>query len=141
MLNRKLYLHKIKQLKQKINDISLLLEQELKTSNEEEQSVRIELLNKQNIYQLQIQNILSLLSTKADSSLLIGHKYLLDVNGQSREVMIVAPDEADPTKNMISTNSPLGKALENKNQGDTVLCETPAGQVSYKIQSKSALLG
>ena len=141
MLNRKLYLHKIKQLKQKINDISLLLEQELKTSNEEEQSVRIELLNKQNIYQLQIQNILSLLSTKADSSLLIGHKYLLDVNGQSREVMIVAPDEADPTKNMISTNSPLGKALENKNQGDTILCETPAGRVSYKIHSKSALLG
>lgn len=43
--------------------------------------------------------------------------------------------EANPSEGRLSLNSPIGKALEGKKQGDEVEITTPAGQTTYKILS------
>jgi len=46
---------------------------------------------------------------------------------------IVGAAEADPTKGLISNESPLGAALLNKRKGQKVKVQTPAGETSFKI--------
>ena len=46
---------------------------------------------------------------------------------------IVGSEEADASKGMISTHSPLGHAALGKKKGDTFSFETPSGTMSYKI--------
>lgn len=46
---------------------------------------------------------------------------------------IVGSTEADPTAAKISNESPIGAAIVDKNQGDEVVVETPAGKLKYKI--------
>ena len=51
------------------------------------------------------------------------------------EYKIVGSTEANSLKGKISNESPVGKALLGKQVGDTVIVETPAGEVSYKVLS------
>ena len=46
---------------------------------------------------------------------------------------IVGSQEADPMNGAISEDSPLGKALLGKNEGDDVTVDAPAGPVEYKL--------
>ena len=46
---------------------------------------------------------------------------------------IVGSQEADPMNGTISEDSPIGKALLGKNEGDDILVDAPAGQVAFKI--------
>jgi len=46
---------------------------------------------------------------------------------------IVGSTEADPTAAKISNESPIGAAIMDKNQGDEVTVQTPAGEMKYKI--------
>lgn len=46
---------------------------------------------------------------------------------------IVGPQQANPMKNRISDESPVGKAILGKKKGATVSVETPAGTLKYKI--------
>ncbi len=46
---------------------------------------------------------------------------------------LVGSHEADPAQNKISNVSPIGKALMDKQIGDTVLISTPGGEFSLKI--------
>ena len=46
---------------------------------------------------------------------------------------IVGSQEADPMNGAISEDSPFGKALLGKNEGDEVTVDAPAGPVEYKI--------
>lgn len=48
---------------------------------------------------------------------------------------IVGEDESDSKLNRISYNSPLGKALIGKEEGDTVIVKAPKGDVEYEIES------
>jgi transcription elongation factor GreA len=48
-------------------------------------------------------------------------------------VTLVSSAEADPDQNMVSNESPLGKALEGRAKGDKVTVEAPAGKVTYLI--------
>jgi transcription elongation factor GreA len=48
---------------------------------------------------------------------------------------IVGSNEADPTANKISNESPIGMALMHKTEGDEVLVEVPGGRSRYKILS------
>lgn len=56
-------------------------------------------------------------------------------NGGPKEVtyQIVGPVEADPLEGKISNESPIGKALIGKKEGDKVEIETPKGIVHYSI--------
>lgn len=46
---------------------------------------------------------------------------------------LVGPTEADPTKGMISHESPIGKALIDQRVGDLVEATTPGGVIQFKI--------
>jgi transcription elongation factor GreA len=46
---------------------------------------------------------------------------------------MVGPKEADPRNGRISHESPIGKALLGHHEGDSVIAETPGGQVKLKI--------
>jgi len=49
------------------------------------------------------------------------------------EYKIVGSTEANSLKGKISNESPVGKALMGKKVGDTVIVETQAGEISYKV--------
>ncbi|MFN0110838.1 MAG: GreA/GreB family elongation factor [Blastocatellia bacterium] len=46
---------------------------------------------------------------------------------------LVMPEEADSEKGLISTTSPIGKSLLNKEEGDEVTVQTPAGKRVFEI--------
>ena len=49
------------------------------------------------------------------------------------EYKIVGSTEANPRENMISDESPIGKALIGKKVGDEAIAETPGGEIKLKI--------
>lgn len=53
--------------------------------------------------------------------------------GKKKTFEIVGPYETDPDAGRISDQSPLGAALINKKQGDTVVIETLRGTEEYRI--------
>ncbi|MGI6561829.1 MAG: transcription elongation factor GreA [Clostridia bacterium] len=59
---------------------------------------------------------------------------LLDLEfDEEVEYRIVGSTEANPSKNRISNESPVGKALMGKKVGETVEVMTPGGIVKFKI--------
>src|SRR5881296_2973312 len=60
---------------------------------------------------------------------------LLDVesNGEKLVYQLVMPEDADATKGLISTTSPIGRALLNKEAGDSVKVATPGGPREFEI--------
>jgi transcription elongation factor GreA len=46
---------------------------------------------------------------------------------------IVGSAEADPLDGKISNESPIGKALLGARVGDTVMAETPNGEINFKV--------
>ena len=53
--------------------------------------------------------------------------------GEEIEYQIVGSTESDPTKLMISDESPVGRVLVGSKVGDEVVAETPAGELKFKI--------
>lgn len=62
---------------------------------------------------------------------------LEDEEGDEQIFRIVGPDEFDPKKGWISIDSPVGKALMGKNEGDEVTVDRPAGRVTWTITEVS----
>jgi transcription elongation factor GreA len=61
---------------------------------------------------------------------------LLDLNNSKEiEYQLVTTEEADAAKGLISTTSPIGKALLGRRKGDEVTVETPAGKKAFEIVS------
>ena len=46
---------------------------------------------------------------------------------------LVMPEDADAEKGLISTSSPIGKAIMNREEGDAVSVTTPAGTRRFEI--------
>jgi transcription elongation factor GreA len=65
----------------------------------------------------------------------VGSKVTIQVEGrkEKEEYTMVGAAEADPIHGKISNESPIGKALLNKKEGDKVQVETPAGILSIKV--------
>ena len=55
--------------------------------------------------------------------------------GTSYEFTIVGSTEADPARQRLSNEAPLGKALIGRKKGETVEVQTPRGMTVYKIES------
>jgi len=53
--------------------------------------------------------------------------------GDTFEVRVVASIEADPSRDLISNESPMGMALLGASAGETVEFETPDGNKTYKV--------
>jgi transcription elongation factor GreA len=59
---------------------------------------------------------------------------VLDVHKEVKiEYKLVTTEEADVEKGLISTTSPIGKALLNRKVGDEVQVATPAGQKEFEV--------
>jgi transcription elongation factor GreA len=53
--------------------------------------------------------------------------HVTDGNGETIAYRLVMPEEADPSKGLISPSSPIGRALLNKEPGDEVTVQAPNG--------------
>ena len=62
-----------------------------------------------------------------------GSKIVLEIFGGEKEYTIVGSTEADPYKNKLSYESPIGAACLNKSAGDVVKAVTPGGEIEFKI--------
>src|SRR5437868_592981 len=59
---------------------------------------------------------------------------VLDTNKDVKvEYKLVSTEEADAEKGLISTTSPIGRALLNKKVGDEIQVTTPAGQKDFEV--------
>jgi len=46
---------------------------------------------------------------------------------------LVMPEEADAAKGMISTSSPIGRAILNREEGDEINVTTPSGSRTFEL--------
>ena len=63
----------------------------------------------------------------------IGSEIKVDFKGKKTTMKIVSSVEADPLKNYISNESPLGKALMKAKLGDTVKLKVDGNTIEYKV--------
>jgi transcription elongation factor GreA len=59
--------------------------------------------------------------------------HVVEGNGEKMTFQLVMPEDADAEKGMISTTSPIGRALINKEPGDSVKVITPGGTRHFEI--------
>jgi transcription elongation factor GreA len=53
--------------------------------------------------------------------------------GDTIVYQLVMPEEADAEKGMISTSSPIGRAILNKEEGDEIKVTTPSGARQFEL--------
>jgi transcription elongation factor GreA len=63
------------------------------------------------------------------------HITIQEGNYPAEKYQVVGPKEADPKKNRISHESPIGKAVMGKGIGDIATADTPGGIIQFKIVS------
>ncbi|MEP2770855.1 MAG: transcription elongation factor GreA [Fulvivirga sp.] len=54
-------------------------------------------------------------------------------NGAAFSYMLVSEEEADLKANKISVQSPIGKGLLGKKEGDSAKIQTPGGEIEFEI--------
>ena len=59
--------------------------------------------------------------------------FVREGNGDKLTFQLVMPEDADASKGLISTTSPIGRALLNKEAGDAVRVVTPGGIREFEI--------
>jgi transcription elongation factor GreA len=59
--------------------------------------------------------------------------HVVDGHGEKLVFQLVMPEDADAAKGLISTTSPIGRALINKEPGDSVKVATPGGTREFEI--------
>jgi transcription elongation factor GreA len=59
--------------------------------------------------------------------------HVVEKNGDKLVYQLVMPEDADAAKGLISTTSPIGRALLNKEPGDMVKVVTPGGTREFEI--------
>ena len=59
--------------------------------------------------------------------------HVTESGGETTVYRLVMPEEADPSKGLISPSSPIGRALLNKEPGDEVTVKAPNGMRRLEI--------
>jgi transcription elongation factor GreA len=59
--------------------------------------------------------------------------HVVESTGERLVFQLVMPEDADAAKGLISTTSPIGRALLNKEPGDSVTVVTPGGTREFEI--------
>lgn len=72
---------------------------------------------------------------KAAPKVSVGNSIVLhdEASGEELRYTIVSPREVDPTRGKISSNSPIGKSVIGRTQGDIVEITAPAGKLRYRL--------
>lgn len=71
--------------------------------------------------------------SKKKDVVLLGHRVTVEINGSEKTYQILGSTESNPSKGIISQNSPIGSALLGKKVGDEVEVEVGEKKVKYKI--------
>jgi transcription elongation factor GreA len=58
---------------------------------------------------------------------------MIEDNGEKVTYQLVMPEEADAAKGLISTSSPIGRAIVGKTEGDEIKVVTPNGTRQFEI--------
>lgn len=109
----------------------------------EEDKCFSDMLEQQALVREQIQNIEEMLrniqiihpSSELHSSIMIGSTvtFMEKPDNKQETYKIVSPIEANPSKNKISAESPIGKGLLGHKEKDNVCIETPSGEIEIYI--------
>lgn len=76
----------------------------------------------------------SIINFVNDGRIAIGCRVTIkDANGELQKYCIVGREEADPKMGKISNESPLGKALLGRKEGETIEFQMPAGKTEITI--------
>jgi transcription elongation factor GreA len=59
--------------------------------------------------------------------------HVVENNGEKLVFQLVMPEDADATKGLISTTSPIGRAIQNREPGDSIKVTTPGGTREFEI--------
>ena len=59
--------------------------------------------------------------------------HLKATSGDVLVYQLVMPEEADAEKGLISTSSPIGRAILNKEEGDEITVTTPSGTRAFEL--------
>ena len=70
---------------------------------------------------------------KGDNKVQLGSKVTLKAGSKTKEFQIVGTVEADPLNGKVSDESPIGRALLGKKEGEDVEIKTPVEASTYKI--------
>jgi transcription elongation factor GreA len=65
--------------------------------------------------------------------------HLKEANGAITVYQLVMPEDADVEHGLISTASPIGRAMLNKEEGDEVTVTTPAGSRQFELVKLSTI--
>lgn len=106
---------------------------EYSSARQEQERVESRIAEIENI----LQNVEIIKKPKGDSKVQLGSTVKLSNGGKSKQFQVVGTVEADPLNGKISDESPIGKALLGKKEGDTVEIKTPAETTMYKIDDIS----
>jgi transcription elongation factor GreA len=81
-----------------------------------------------------LNNVELITAPNGDSKVQLGSRVKLQSSdGKHKEFQVVGTVEADPLEGKISDESPLGKAVLDKKEGDEVEIKTPVETATYKI--------
>lgn len=89
-----------------------------------------------NILKLEHQlNQAVIIKPKSNDRVSVGHTVVIEYEGKQKTYQILGSSETDPTRGIISQNSPIGSALLNKKIGETVKIQLAGKEVEYAIIS------
>lgn len=78
--------------------------------------------------------VIDLTTIKADAVVYGATVTLEDVEtGETKEYIVLGPDETDYVKGSISVFSPVGRALLGREEGDEITVEVPRGKLTYEV--------
>ena len=81
-----------------------------------------------------LKNVAVISAPKNDSKVVLGSTVKLKTeDGKTKEFQVVGTVEADPLNGKISDESPIGRALMGKKDGDEVEIKTPIETAVYRI--------
>lgn len=80
--------------------------------------------------------VIDVSSVKSEKIVFGATVHLNDVEkDEPMTVMIVGKEESNRKEGKISYDSPLGRALIGKEEGDTVIVKAPKGDIEYEVES------
>jgi len=81
-----------------------------------------------------LKNVQVIVAPKNDNKVVLGSTVTLKTEaGKTKEFQVVGTVEADPLNGKISDESPIGKALMGKKDGEEVEIKTPVETAVYRI--------
>jgi len=133
---------KIRQIQEELKKLASEINTQRNESTQDEGlSIHNELLDKKTYLEEQLFNLeqsqLEFSNRKSSnkSKVDIGIEATIDIDGKKKNMTLVSSAQADPTKGLISLESPIGQALLGQKVGSKIKIPTPAGERIFSILS------